>query len=151
MKYDSELFDLPVVDRISGELVGYMRGVVCQPGKKKMEGIVYEERGWMRRCHFMPWQAISVIGDKSIVIDSSKRNRASRNVACPGRDSKVYDSDGNYVGRISNYLIDEKKRFGTGDGAFRQHDGRPKIWQENYRKQGQHNKRRRFPHAGQQR
>lgn len=107
MKYDSELYDLPVVDRISGELVGFMRGVVCQPGKKRIEGIVFEERGWMHRCHFVPWQAVSVIGDKSIIIDSSRKNKSSKNAVCPGRDSKVFNPDGSYIGRISNYLIDE--------------------------------------------
>jgi uncharacterized protein YrrD len=108
MKYDSELYDLPVVDRLSGGLLGYMRGVVCQPGKKRLEGIVFEERGWMRRCHFVPWPAISVIGDRSILVDGSNTDRAPRNIACPDRDCKVYGSDGAYVGRISNYLIDEK-------------------------------------------
>lgn len=108
MKYDSELYDLPVVDRVSGELVGYMRNVVCQPGKKKIEGIIYEERGWMRRCRFIPWQAVSVIGEKSIVIDGSVKNKASKNVACAGRENRVYDADGSYIGRVSNYLIDER-------------------------------------------
>jgi uncharacterized protein YrrD len=108
MKYDSELYDLPVVDRVSGGLLGYMRGVVCQPGKKKLEGVVFEERGWIRRCHFVPWQSVSVIGERSIVIDSESKSRASRNIVCPGRDSKVFNSDGSYIGRISNYLIDEK-------------------------------------------
>lgn len=108
MKFDSQLVDLPVVDRVTGELVGTMRGVVCEAGKKRIDGIVYEERGLLRRCHFIPWQAITVIGDKSIVIDSTKKNKPSRNVACPGRDNKVFSSDGSYIGRISNYLIDER-------------------------------------------
>jgi uncharacterized protein YrrD len=108
LKYDSELYDLPVVDRASGGLLGYMRGVVCQPGRQRIEGIVFEDRGWIRRCHFVPWESVSVIGDRSIVIDGSGRSRASRNIVCPGRDSKVFNSDGSYVGRISNYLVDEK-------------------------------------------
>jgi uncharacterized protein YrrD len=108
MKYDSELFDLPVVDRLTGGLLGFMRGIVCQPGRRRMEGIVFEDRGWIHRCHFVPWSAISVIGDKSILIDGAERGRASRSAVCPGRESKVYDSNGGYVGRISNYLIDEK-------------------------------------------
>lgn len=108
MKYDSELYDLPVVDRPTGVLVGYMRGIVCQPGNRRMEGIVFEDRGWIRRCHFVPWSEISVIGDRSILIDGFGHGRVSRNVICPGRDSRVYDSNGGYVGRISNYLIDEK-------------------------------------------
>jgi uncharacterized protein YrrD len=108
MKYDSELFDLPVVDRLTGGLLGYMRGIVCQPGKRRMEGIVFEDRGWIHRCRFVPWSSVSVIGDRSILIDGSGLARVSRSAVCPGRDSKVYDSNGGYVGRISNYLIDEK-------------------------------------------
>jgi uncharacterized protein YrrD len=108
MKYDSELYDLPVVERVSGELVGYMRGIVCQPGKKRIEGIVFEERGWMHRCRFIPLQAVSVIGEKSIVIDGTVKNNVSKNVACPGRENKVFDAQGSYIGRVSNYLIDER-------------------------------------------
>lgn len=108
MKYDYQLYDLPVIDKLSGELAGYMRGVVCQPGKKRMEGIVYEDRGWLRRCHFVPWQAISVIGERSVIIDCKNASRASKAIACPGRDNKVYNSDGSFVGAISNYLIDER-------------------------------------------
>jgi uncharacterized protein YrrD len=108
MKYDSQLYDLPVVDRLSGDVVGYMRGVVCKPGKKRIDGVIFEEKGWLRRCHFIPWPAVSVIGEKSVVIDCSKKSRAAKSVACPGRESKVYNSEGSYVGRVSNYLIDEK-------------------------------------------
>lgn len=111
MKYDSQLYDLPIVDRLTGELVGYMRGVVMKPGKKRLEGIVFEERGWLRRCHFVPWNAVTAMGEKSIIVDSEKKNRASRNVVCPGRENKVYDSGGGFLGHISNYLIDER----TGD------------------------------------
>ncbi len=114
MRYDSQLYDLPVVDRLSGDVAGFMRGVVCQPGKKRIEGIVFEERSLLRRCHFVPWQAITVIGEKSIVIDTSKKNRASRTMACPGHESKVYNSDGSYIGRISNYIIDERTGSVTG-------------------------------------
>lgn len=107
MRYDSQLYDLPVVDRLSGDVSGFMRGVVCQPGKKRIEGIVFEERGWLHRCHFVPWQAVAVIGEKSIVIDTSRKSRASKTMSCPGRESRVYNSDGGYIGRISNFIIDE--------------------------------------------
>jgi uncharacterized protein YrrD len=107
MKYDTELYDFPVVDRISGELVGYMRGIICQPGQKKVDGIVFEERSWMRRCHYIPWQAVSVIGDKSIVIDSTKKNRVNKNTVCQSSENKVFTPAGSYIGRISNYIIDE--------------------------------------------
>ena len=40
--------------------------------------------------------------------DRRLQSRASRNIACPGRDSKVFNAEGSYIGRISNYLIDEK-------------------------------------------
>ncbi len=114
MRFDSQLFDLPVVDRLSGDVAGFMRGVVCQPGKKRIEGIIFEERSLLRRCHFVPWQAIAVIGEKSIVVDTIQKNHASRSVACPGRESKVYNSDGSYLGRISNYIIDERTGSVTG-------------------------------------
>jgi uncharacterized protein YrrD len=108
MKYDSELYDLPVVDRLTGGLLGYMRGIVCQPGARQLEGIVFEDRSWIRHCHFVPWLSVSVIGNKSIVVDGNGRSRASKNTVSPGRDSKVFNGEGGYVGRISNYLIDEK-------------------------------------------
>lgn len=108
MKYDSELYDLPVVDRVTGGLLGYMRGVVCTPGSRQLEGIVFEDRNWLRRCHFVPWRSVSVIGDKSIVVDRNGRSKTSKNTVCPGRDNKVFNGEGGYVGRISNYVIDEK-------------------------------------------
>ncbi len=114
MRYDSQLFDLPVVDRLSGDVAGFMRGVVCQPGRKRIEGIVFEERSLLRRCHFVPWQAITVIGEKSIIVDTTKKNHASRTVACAGRDSKVFNSNGSYIGHISNYIIDERTGSVTG-------------------------------------
>lgn len=114
MRFDSQLYDLPVVDRLSGDVAGFMRGVVCQPGKKRIEGIIFEERSLLRRCHFVPWQAITVIGENSIVVDTVQKNHTSRSMACPGRESKVYNSDGSYLGRISNYIIDERTGSVTG-------------------------------------
>lgn len=107
MKLHTQLYNLPVVDRATGLTEGYMRGVVCTPGHKKVEGIVYEERGLLRRCHFVPWSGVSAMGDYSVVIDSSKR-KSSRKMECSNIDSRVYSADGRFIGRISNYLIDER-------------------------------------------
>jgi uncharacterized protein YrrD len=108
LKYDSELYDLPVVDRVNGQVVGYMRGVACRPGCSRIDGIVYEERNLLRRCRLVPWEAVSVIGEKSIVIDASAKNKPAKPVSCDGRENRVFNTQGSYMGRVSNYVIDEK-------------------------------------------
>lgn len=108
VKYDTELIGLPVVDRSTGAVVGTMRGVVFRTDRKRIDGIVMEERGWMRRCRFVPWQSVTVLGDRSIIVDRVGGAAPARPVNCPGGQNKLYDAEGSYVGRISNYLIDEK-------------------------------------------
>lgn len=108
MKYVSELYDLPVVDRLSGQVVGYVRGIACKPGGRTVDGIVYEERSLLRRMKLAPWRTVSVIGEKSVVLDSTAGNKPGKPVACDGRDSRLFNTHGGYLGRVSNYLIDEK-------------------------------------------
>lgn len=108
MKYVSELYDLPVVDRLSGQVVGYVRGIACKPGGGTVDGIVYEERSLLRRMKLAPWRTVSVIGDKSVVLDTTTGNKPGKPTACDGRDSRVFNTRGGYLGRVSNYIIDER-------------------------------------------
>ncbi len=108
MKMHTQLMNLPVVDRATGLTEGYMRGVVCAPGHRRIDGIVYEERGLLRRCQYVPWSAVAAMGDHSIVIDGTKRHRSGKKVECTNVDSRVFSADGRFLGRISNYLIDER-------------------------------------------
>ena len=108
MKLHSQLYNLPVIDRDSGNILGYMRGISCQPVNKKIDGIIYEDKSLLRRCHYVPWQAVAVMGDFSIIIDCSTKGKHCKNLNSTFTSNKLYSSDGRYLGSISNYLIDEK-------------------------------------------
>lgn len=106
MLLHSQLIHLPVVEKTSGAILGHVRSVRCRAGSARADGIVYEDMTLLRRARFLPWDAIAAIQPTAVVVQGGegKPVRSSATGEMPG---KLFTSSGEYLGAISNYLLDE--------------------------------------------
>ncbi len=107
MLLHSQLVHLPVIEKNTGAVLGHVRAVRCRAGSARAEGIVYEDLSLLRRCRFLPWEAITDIGAGGVMVNGAE-GKAVKPAAVESSPGKLYNAAGDYLGSISNYLLDEK-------------------------------------------
>jgi uncharacterized protein YrrD len=115
LKRGDEIIGLPVINKRDGNQIGRIKDIVYQNGKRKIEGLIIQREGLLKKSRFIPLEDIVILGDVSVIVNV-KRERASSNIEAYADLEEFSDTlgapvitkEGSELGQISNIVIDEK-------------------------------------------
>ncbi len=115
MKRGDEIIGLPVINKRDGKQVGRIKDIVYQNGKKKIQGLIIQREGLLKKNRFIPLEDIVILGDVSVIVNV-KREHGSTNIEASANleefsdtlGASVITKEGSELGQISNIIIDEK-------------------------------------------
>lgn len=116
MKKSQEIIGLPVFSIIDGIQLGQVKDLVINPEEGKVDFILVSNGSWYTG-KVLPFQAVIGIGGDAITTESDKQlnsinenvdayNLLQRNITVKG--NRVLTNQGNFIGVISEYEIDEQ-------------------------------------------
>lgn len=106
MKRRDEVIGLPVVEELSGQIVGRVRDLDYTPGSRAISGLVVERSG-IRRPIYVNKDRILIIGDHAVIIEQGEHVPAPRRKSVSPY-TRAYLPDGREAGVITDYSLDPK-------------------------------------------
>lgn len=101
----SQMKNAPVIDRLSGRLLGYVKRVVTNLPGKRISGVVLESPGGVRRQYYLARGDIFVLS-YTCVVAREPRLKPLREAPAASPDYQLVSFQGRPQGRINDYLID---------------------------------------------
>lgn len=112
LKSRNELVGLPVVYEASGTVAGTVKDVVCQPGERKVSGLVVEKKGLMKKTTYVPWSKVNLMGNNCVMVDPDGLMKMPKDAWVfegPFQQTpKVYDTEGKELGHVTDIAMDEQ-------------------------------------------
>lgn len=106
MKRRNDMIGLPVVQELSGKIIGRVRDLDYTPGCRTISGLVVERTG-LRRPVYINKDRIRIIGDHSIIVEQGENVPESRRKNNTPY-TRAYLPDGREAGIITDYSLDPK-------------------------------------------
>ncbi len=117
MKKSQEIIGLPVFSIIDGIKLGQVKDLVINPEEGKVDFILVSNGSWYTGGKVLPYQAVMSVGEDAVTTESETQLNSinenadafsllQRNIAVKG--NRVLTNQGNFIGVISEYEIDEK-------------------------------------------
>ena len=117
MKKSQEIIGLPVFSIIDGIKLGQVNDLIINPEEGKVDFLLVSNSSWYTGGKVLPYQAVMSVGEDAVTTESGKQLGAinenadaqsliQRNITVKG--NRALTNQGNFVGVISEYEIDEK-------------------------------------------
>lgn len=106
IKRRDEIVGLPVVEELSGQIVGRVKEIDYTPGNRSISGLIVE-RGNIKRPVYIAHDRVRIMGDNAIIIQAGGDIPAPRRVQIKPR-ARAYLPDGTEAGVVTDFAIDPK-------------------------------------------
>lgn len=106
MKRREEIVGLPVVEELSGQIIGRVRELDYTPGSRSISGLIVE-RGGFKRPIYINKDRLLIIGDHAIIVQEGENPPAPKRKAIAPY-TRAYLPDGREAGVITDYSVDPK-------------------------------------------
>jgi uncharacterized protein YrrD len=116
MKKSQEIIGLPVFSIIDGRKIGQVKDLVINPEEGKLDFILVSNGSWYVGARVLPFEAVMGIGEHAVTTESENlltnindtagaNTLLQRNIEVIG--SRVLTDQGNLIGAVSEYAVDE--------------------------------------------
>ncbi len=120
MRKSKKFASMPVISLEEGRQIGTVKGLVVDPGSKKVAALIIEGKGWFKEQKFVPFHKIHSVGDDAVTIE--KTSGADKAAGLPDvikllkekiniTGTKMVAENGSVLGYVDEYYVDT----GTGD------------------------------------
>lgn len=117
MKKSQEIIGLPVFSIVDGIKLGQVEDLIINPEEAKVDFILVRNGSWYSGGKILPFDAVIGIGEDALTTESEFQlssindnvnacNLLKRNITVKG--NRVLTNQGNFIGVISEYAIDEQ-------------------------------------------
>ncbi|MGI6361812.1 MAG: PRC-barrel domain-containing protein [Bacillota bacterium] len=116
-KHSKKILAMPVYSIQEGQNMGLVKNIIIDAKEKKVVALLLEKRRMGKEERLIPFINIKSIGDSAIIIDRAINAERKNNLPPLTRylrnpihiiGSKVFTTNGNTLGRVEEYLFDDK-------------------------------------------
>lgn len=68
MRKSKQFISMPVISLEEGQQIGTIKGLVVDPGLKKVAALIIEQKGWFNDQRFIPYSNVHSVGEDAVTI-----------------------------------------------------------------------------------
>jgi len=68
MRKSKQFISMPVISLEEGQQIGIIKGLVVDPGLKKVAALIIEQKGWFNDQKFIPYSKVNSVGDDAVTV-----------------------------------------------------------------------------------
>lgn len=115
MKKSKDLFRLPIIALQEGREIGKVKDLVIDPQKREVSALLVEDREWFRNPKALLYSSIKALGNDAVIVETindvcslSQTNELEPLLEQQVKivDTRCISTDGRYMGRVTEFLID---------------------------------------------